>query len=198
MLLVNYISASFCNKHSIPAIYIGQEPPDESIPYEIITDRATLQEVVRFMKKSYFSTIVRRHFALGLSTYTQATSPIRRFLDLLIQKQIKEFILSEKFFYSEEEVQNFRGNIEHLKGILGTIEDETNKYWLLKYLLQNFKNKFVEALVLKELPDGYLVEIFETNTMAKVKTQKILDIGQNVKFKLHTIFPRLGITMGNI
>lgn len=199
MVLSNFMSADFCQKNSISSIYICQDAPDNFIELEerAITNKLALLEIVKFMKKSYFSTHPARHFALGLSSYTQSTSPIRRYLDLVVQRQIKQFLLSEESAYSVEEIQEIKAAVEIQKPVISTLEGETNKYWLLKYLLLNFRNKPLDAIVTKELADGYLVELEKTLTSAKIITKNELKIGEKIKVKVHTILPRLGLTMGN-
>ena len=199
MILVNHYSANFCEDNSLPAIYIAQEAPDQylDLPSRIITDKVLLQDFVKFMKKSYFSTIARSHFALGLNCYTQSTSPIRRYLDLVIQRQIKSFLAHKKSAYPEETLQAIRSGIELTKPVLSQIENETNKYWLLKYLLKSYRNKPLTAAVNKELPDGYVVELELTATTAKLITNKEIPLGSKIPVKLHTIIPRLGVSLGN-
>lgn len=54
--------------------------------------------ILRSMQKAYFSIENRSHFGLALHAYSQVTSPIRRFLDLLIQ-----YILDNiNMFYDEK------------------------------------------------------------------------------------------------
>jgi hypothetical protein len=51
--------------------------------------------------------------------------------------------------------------------------------------------------VIRELPDGYLVEIEKTRTFSKIISQKSLEPGDIITVKLHTIIPRLGLSLGN-
>ena len=198
MILANHMSAKFLDENKIPAIYICQESPDVRLNLEnrVVKDKVLLLELLKYMKKSYMSSEPRPHFALGLNRYTQATSPIRRLLDLIIQKQIKSFLNNDKFL-DEDYIEEIIEVINNKRGIISEIESETNKYWLLKFLLE-YKNKKLEGVVIKEINGSYLVEINLTRTVAKIVSKKILEIGQNVEVKLHTIIPRLGIALGNI
>ena len=42
----------------------------------------------QYMGKSYITTKANKHESLGLSKYTQCTSPLRRYLDLIVQRQV--------------------------------------------------------------------------------------------------------------
>ena len=57
----------------------------------------------RFMRPRTLSTKPGLHWGLGLSQYTQVTSPLRRYPDLLAHQQIRAFLQGRPPL-SEEEV----------------------------------------------------------------------------------------------
>jgi len=199
MVLGNALAANFCKTHSLPIIYTAQDEPDAVFTLEnrLITEKAEMLSIVKYMKKAYTTTQPHPHYALGLSCYTQATSPIRRYQDLVIQRQITAFITNKPLPYSIDAIYEIKTALEIQKPIISQIESESNKYWLLKYLLLHYRNKPLEGIVTKELPDGYLVEIQKTLTYAKIISKQNLELGQKIEVKLHTIIPRIGIALGN-
>ena len=46
------------------------------------------------------------HRGLGLDVYTNVSSPIRRYLDLVVQRQIRDFLLTGKPHYTEEALED--------------------------------------------------------------------------------------------
>ncbi|MDC3167916.1 RNB domain-containing ribonuclease [Prochlorococcus sp. AH-716-D22] len=52
---------------------------DSDIKYSILK---------QYMGKSYITTKANKHESLGLTKYTQCTSPLRRYLDLIVQRQV--------------------------------------------------------------------------------------------------------------
>ena len=82
-----------------------QNLDDPHVIQKIINTLKTKEEffilsslILRSMQKAYFSIENRSHFGLALHAYSQVTSPIRRFLDLLIQ-----YILDNiNMFYDEK------------------------------------------------------------------------------------------------
>jgi len=199
MILVNNYSAFFTYKNNIPSIYIAQDSPDTKIELNtrIVKDKVLLGELLKYMKKAYITTDPRPHYALGLNLYTQATSPIRRLLDLIVQRQIKNFIINKEL-YSGDFIDEIIFIINHKRSIISEIENEVNKYWLLKFLLIEYRNKKLDGIVLREINGSYLVEIEVTKSVAKISSKKVLEPGQKISVKLHTIIPRLGIALGNV
>ena len=57
------------------------------------------------MPRSEMSMSPIRHASLGLESYVQVTSPIRRYTDLLAHFQIKAHLQGEKLPFSREELQ---------------------------------------------------------------------------------------------
>ena len=51
------------------------------------------------------------HFSLGLPAYVQATSPIRRYCDLIVQRQIQAHQAGRPQL-SEEELQELVGSVD--------------------------------------------------------------------------------------
>ena len=94
MILMGYITSLylFNNKISIPfrtqrincdANEILEKYKESEVKYSILK---------QYMGKSYITTKASSHESLGLKTYTQCTSPLRRYLDLVVQRQIYNHI----------------------------------------------------------------------------------------------------------
>lgn len=138
MILSNQIMAEFCDKNSIPIIYRMQESPDSellddetlAVPEGIAREFA----ILRKMKRGDISTHPAPHFGLGLSKYTQATSPIRRYSDLVCQRQIKAFLAGEPYPYDSENIFSVLGGVDNTAREGIRAERETDRYWLLYYL----------------------------------------------------------------
>ncbi len=194
MIYANHIAARYCQDHGIPAVYIGQDPPDEPIVLDdnIRNHKHLLLEQLKKMKKAEMDSYPRRHFALGLDSYTQSTSPIRRYHDLIIHRQIKEFILKGSPYYSVEEIQKVAATADRASKEVKGIERETTRYWLLKYLKQE-KSRTFKAVVTRKLSNGYLTEIKEVFVQAILITPAHLDLGQEVDVMIHRVNPLLDV-----
>ena len=67
------------HKINCDAAEILERYKDSDIKYSILK---------QYMGKSYITTKANKHESLGLRMYTQCTSPLRRYLDLIVQRQV--------------------------------------------------------------------------------------------------------------
>jgi exoribonuclease-2 len=92
----------------------------------------------------------RAHTGLGLDMYTNASSPIRRYLDLVVQRQIRSYLIDGSPIYDKEELENIRISVEPILRDLERVKRNRIRYWIQKYLLQH-KGETFSALVLDVL-----------------------------------------------
>ena len=88
----------------------------------------------RCMPKSEMSITPLRHAGLGLNTYTQATSPIRRYSDLLTHFQLKAHLRGEVLPFSAEQLREVMMTVATTTQEVTMVERQTNRYWALEYL----------------------------------------------------------------
>lgn len=91
MILAGAALAAIGRQHQLPLPYRGQ--PIAPIPTAAELEAlpvgpARLAAVKRCLTRGVVSTSPQPHFSLGLEAYVQATSPIRRYGDLLTQRQL--------------------------------------------------------------------------------------------------------------
>ncbi len=83
MILYNWLAARFCRDNRIPSIYRGQKEPSEKLSLE---ETGYVYYVFRQRRKIHPLVIdvePRPHAGLGLDSYINVTSPIRRYFDLI-------------------------------------------------------------------------------------------------------------------
>ena len=91
----------------------------------------------RCMPKSEMSITPVRHAGLGLNTYTQATSPIRRYSDLLTHFQLKAHLRGEILPFSAEQLKEVMMTVTSTTQEVTMVERQTNRYYALEYLRRN-------------------------------------------------------------
>jgi exoribonuclease-2 len=68
--------------------------------------------------------------------YVQATSPLRRYLDLVVHQQLRAF-LTDKPLLDDQEVMARVGEARAVSGSVRWAERQSNQHWTLVYLQQN-------------------------------------------------------------
>ena len=101
----------------------------------------------------------QHHSGLGLDAYVTATSPIRKYFDLITQRQIRA-VLGFDQPYTKEDILNTIHAVEQRMSAVSRIQYSRNRYWLLKYLEQKAGEK-TEAVVLSKHRDSYLILLKE-------------------------------------
>ena len=185
MILYGNLISNFTNVNKIPVPYrvqqqIGKVSKDniEDSDNKILNNFA----LKKTMGKSYYSVNPMPHFSLGLTSYVHATSPIRRYADLLVNYQLNRY-LNNKELISKEDVEQMTLEINNQgrQNIMRYREDQ--KYWLIKWFK---KNSFVEYNVIllnwinkyKCICILYFIE-YHFSTICNLKSKKNLNIGES-------------------
>jgi len=88
------------------------------------------------------------HNGLSLRAYCQASSPIRRYLDLLVHYQIKAVLRGEKPPFPKETVSRLIIEFEQPQIELNKLSAQCQRYWILRYFERQSRSTLFEALVL--------------------------------------------------
>ncbi len=90
MILMGYVTSLFISKYNLAAAFRVQKlncNPSE-ILNKYIDSEIKFIILKQYMGKSYITSKPGIHESLGLKIYVQCTSPLRRYLDLIIQRQV--------------------------------------------------------------------------------------------------------------
>ena len=154
MVLANFLAARFLVERGLPAIYRSQTEPREPIQREEPKDLVKLWQDRRKLSRVVMDLSPQPHWGLGLPYYTMATSPIRRYLDLVIQRQILSVLSGPTPVYGEADLEKILLAIEPAMRRAAFLKGKRLRYWLLKYLAGKVGQK-VEALVVEEFNQRY-------------------------------------------
>ncbi len=155
MILANWLSAKYLAENDMPAVFRTQPQPRERL-YN--GDGGTLFQ--NWMQRRFLSRFVLSHHAdqhsgLGLDAYVTATSPIRKYFDLITQRQLRATLGLEQP-YTSEEIDRLIQLLEVPMSHVPRIQHGRHRYWLLKYLEQRIGEK-EEAIVLKKQRNHYQI-----------------------------------------
>ena len=76
----------------------------------------------------------RAHGGLGVEAYTQATSPLRRYPDLMVQRQISHHLRTGELLYDTESVTSVAHRADTQIRQMSRIENQRRQYFFLKWL----------------------------------------------------------------
>jgi exoribonuclease-2 len=137
MILAGEIAARYGQAHNIPIPFRNQPQPELPPQEELLLLPAGPVRscaIRRCMPRSEMSITPAGHASLGLETYTQVTSPIRRYSDLLTHFQIKAHLRGDPPPFSAHEMQELTLSISNTVQEATLVERQTNRYWGLEYL----------------------------------------------------------------
>ena len=159
MIMANWLTASFLKQHDVPAVFRSQPGPRERL-YQG-EDESLFQNWMQRKRLSRFvlGTGPKRHGGLGLDAYVTATSPIRKYYDLITQRQVRS-IFGMETPCSRPEVKQVMTRLELPMSNVSMIQFKRNRHWLLKRLEEQ-KDQPQEAMVLFKRGDKYQVLIPE-------------------------------------
>ena len=88
MILANSLGARYLSENQLPALYRSQAPPREELG--IVEGKSLFQiwQNRRRLSRVLLEPEAQPHWGLGLPMYTTLSSPIRRYLDIIIQRQL--------------------------------------------------------------------------------------------------------------
>ncbi|MBF2008891.1 MAG: VacB/RNase II family 3'-5' exoribonuclease [Chlorogloeopsis fritschii C42_A2020_084] len=137
MIVAGEVAARYGRAHNIPLPFRGQPQPELPREEELLQLPAGFVRACamrRCMPKSEMSITPMRHAGLGLDTYTQATSPIRRYSDLLTHFQLKAHLRGDAPPFSAEQLKEVMLTVSTITQEATMVERQTNRYWALEYL----------------------------------------------------------------
>jgi exoribonuclease-2 len=187
MILANGLSADFASVNALPVIYRTQEPREAlAVEDTPVVEALAFERLRKTFKRSRLSLTPGLHSGLGLSAYTQASSPIRRYADLVTQRQFTAMLSGGPIPHAREELLRILATAEASEQEIRAIEDRSTNYWLLEYLSRYKKDVSLPAVVLDtkgnvELEDYYL--------RAKVAAANKAQPGETISVRIESIDP---------
>jgi len=191
MILYNWLCAKMCLEKNIPILFRTQDKVIDIVPTQEGEDKIyhAIQQIRRF-GPMFISTTPAPHNVLGLDVYTQATSPLRRYLDLVVQRQLKSLIFKKTPPYTIKELEEVRMEVEPAVKELQAITKSRIRYWTIKYLSQHIGER-QKAIVLDELKKKYRIILPEVLLIAEIKKKSgiILSPGTEIWVKVKKADP---------
>ncbi len=133
MLMAGEAVAAYAIQHQIPIPFTTQDPPETE---ERPADLAGMYGLRRQLRPSQQSSTPGPHAGLGLESYVQATSPLRRYLDLVAHQQLRAHLREDELLDTQELIERI-GATAASAGSVRHAERLARRHWTLVYLAQH-------------------------------------------------------------
>jgi exoribonuclease-2 len=155
MIMANWLMAKYLQARQIPAIFRSQREPRERLYKNGVGTLFQNWMQRRLLSRFLLNAKPDSHSGLGLDAYITATSPIRKYSDLVNQRQIRA-ALGLETAYSAEQITEIIKSLELPMSYVGRFQYTRHRYWLLKFLENQIGQK-EEAIVLHRARRHYQI-----------------------------------------
>ncbi|OGV73431.1 MAG: hypothetical protein A3K18_18030 [Lentisphaerae bacterium RIFOXYA12_64_32] len=193
MILANRLSAEYALRHDVPVIYRVQAPPRDTVKPVEPYDPAAFDRELSKIQRTRLSTHPEPHAGLGLDLYTQVSSPLRRYADLVIQRQLAAHLAGEPLPYNLTELLEVLSKSDSKATENKNLEREATRYWLLEYLSRQPEDRTYPATVVKGVGRHPAVELDETCVRGQFSTLAKTRLGDRVTVRIAKVRPRAGL-----
>jgi len=183
MLLAGEGAGLWCLHRNLPVPYIMQETGE--IPDEILEGIAGDYQLRRCMRARTLSTRPGQHSGLGLDTYIQVTSPLRRYTDLLAHLQIRA-VLRGGTPLSADEISARMNAGEAAMSAVSQAERASRGHWTMAYLA-NKKDSVWDAIALEKKGSRWTVIIPSLALETQVPLRRELSPNRPLKLVLKSV-----------
>ena len=191
MILANRLAAQSCADRGALAIFRKQGPPSGNAPAPPVDryDPVLVNAFRRTLQRTEISLEPGAHAGLGLSAYLQATSPLRRYQDLVVHRIMKAFLAGEPAPYSRAELQQLADSTEAAGRQARLVEGATDEYWILRSY-ENRIGDVIEGVVLRSDHRRTFVELVDTAHRAAVPSRDGHEPGQVLRLLIRSAHAR--------
>jgi exoribonuclease-2 len=183
MLLAGEGAGIWAMQRNIPFPYIEQEIGE--MPEKIFPGMAGSYQLRRCLRPRILSTKPGRHEGLGLDTYTQVTSPLRRYTDLLAHIRIRAFLRGYKAIPADELYAQMAAG-EAAAIAVNQAERASRNHWIMAYLSAQ-KDSVWDVVALEKKGNRWAVIIPALALETQVSFRKEIEPNERIKLVLKSV-----------
>jgi len=143
MVLSNFVAARYAAENRIPIIYRVQPQSGGDLPGQ----------------RPRLSLYPEYHAGIGLDYYAQLSSPIRRYADLVLQRQLIAALANKTgSAYGVDELLGVLAGAENADASGRELERRAKRYWILRYLERHASDAPMRAFATRDGASAELVD----------------------------------------
>src|SRR5262249_29222271 len=133
------------------------------------------------------------HHGLGLASYAQVTSPLRRYQDLAVHRQIVAALAGEAPPHEAPAMQRILAATERAEIEARRAERAAARYWILRWL-ELARGGTVTGVVVETVPRPIVV-LDETLLEESVPSLSGVNLGDRVRLRIERVNPRADLVI---
>ena len=188
MVLAGRVIAMFSIENNISMPYLLQDSgkfSDEIIENINNLSLSKTFEAAKGFNRSKLSVKPSLHAGLGLNEYLRVTSPMRRYMDLLVQQQLVRFISNLTLLNESEIKERIKVNNSSSSKINKAIR-QSDEHFRCLYFKQN-RNWKGDGVVVEKSGNKVLLMIPELAMITQIKPKTEVELEDKVKLKVSSI-----------
>jgi exoribonuclease-2 len=193
MILAGEVAAAWLDARRVPAIFRRQPAPDGRLPDADPSqpEAVHIRAVRRLLKRGEAGLRPGTHHALGLSAYAQVTSPLRRYQDLSMHRQIVAVLAGRPPDYDAAAMQVLLAATERAESEGRRAERAMDRYFMLRWLERSIGGT-VTGVVVDVFPRPIVVL---DETLLELPVPSLVDAspGDRVRLKVLRVNPRADV-----
>ncbi|SPF46325.1 Exoribonuclease II [Syntrophobacter sp. SbD1] len=192
MIEANAAAAVYLAQRDIPALYRSQaECRQETEFVQSEHELFSIYRRRRLFSRAELTTEPKPHCSLAIPNYTTVTSPIRRYSDLVVQRQLKHALAMDAELYSKQELDSLIAPLSLAHSRVFTIQRKWTRYWILKYMEQEDIDNLSALVLVKNARYAHLlIPDFLIEANAPVPENANFNQGEKVKIRIEKAIPR--------
>lgn len=186
-IMANHQAGSYCRDNELPALFRVQPPyqVSKNLPEG---EKPALKDLQ--IKPARLTLEPSEHSGLGLDIYLQATSPIRRFADLVCQWIIFNHLSEQDLPFQEESLLSWAQRAETTQKEYLQVERELIRHWKIKYLSQHESDTFAVEKQ-RQMRSGDFLILFEDLQLLQEVNLALVPEQERFNMKLNRIDTKL-------
>lgn len=198
MILAGEIAGRYGYDNNLPVPFRQQPQPELPSEAELLALPAGPVRdcaVRRCMPRSEVNLTPGRHASLGLAFYTQVTSPIRRYSDLIAHFQIKAHLRGEALPFEHDDLQSLLVSLGLITYEAVLVERQTKNYWALEYLRRKGDRPWPALMLrwLREHESLGLVLLEDLGLEMATRFDRSIALGDRLTLRVTHVDPRLDV-----
>ena len=190
MILANYCASRIFTEKQFPALYRAQPKPLKEIRPLDNPTLFQLHQQRRSFSRIDISIEPAPHTSLGLESYVSITSPLRKYLDLVAQRQLVSMLRKNIPVYGNKDLTDIAAAAQSRLTRAALVEQERKRYWILKLLERNVGGRRPAVVLDRRFGRcSLLITEYMLDVSLKVARDKELAPGDTVTLSIDAVDP---------